>query len=201
MRFAAAEALAYLGQTDGVGELARLAEDHPALRAQCFKALASIDDASPLLQSAPRVPSSIIDYVRRTGSVVLFEDALADAGRFASDPYLVRARPRSLLCLPVRRHGALAGILYLDNDLAPGVFTPDRLLALELLATQAAVSLQNASLLAGERAARERVGHRRVLRRRGEHRAVAAQDERGLDLGRELHELRERLLRVHGRRR
>jgi hypothetical protein len=46
VRFAAAEALAYLGQTDGAGELARLAEDHPALRAQCLKALASLDDAA-----------------------------------------------------------------------------------------------------------------------------------------------------------
>jgi hypothetical protein len=45
VRFAAAESLAYLGQTDGVNELARLAEDHPALRAQCLKALASIEDA------------------------------------------------------------------------------------------------------------------------------------------------------------
>jgi predicted ATPase/signal transduction histidine kinase/CheY-like chemotaxis protein len=116
---------------------------------------ASIDDASPLLQPAPRLPTSIVDYVRRTGSLVLLEDATVDAGRFAQDPYLARARPRSVLCLPVRRYGTLAGILYLDNDLAPGVFTPDRLLALELLATQAAVSLQNADLLARERAARE----------------------------------------------
>lgn len=46
VRFAAAEALAYLGQTDGTGELAKLAEEHPALRAHCLKALASMDDAS-----------------------------------------------------------------------------------------------------------------------------------------------------------
>jgi HEAT repeat protein len=46
VRFASAEALAYLGQTDGAGELARLAEDHPALRAHCLKALASMDDAA-----------------------------------------------------------------------------------------------------------------------------------------------------------
>jgi predicted ATPase/signal transduction histidine kinase/CheY-like chemotaxis protein len=116
---------------------------------------ASIDDASPLLQPAPRLPTSIVDYVRRTGLLVLLEDATVDAGRFAQDPYLARVRPRSVLCLPVRRYGTLAGILYLDNDLAPGVFTADRLLALELLATQAAVSLQNADLLARERAARE----------------------------------------------
>jgi predicted ATPase/signal transduction histidine kinase/CheY-like chemotaxis protein len=116
---------------------------------------ASVEDSFPLLQLAPRVPTSIVDYVRRTGKLVLLQDAAADAGRFAKDPYLELARPRSVLCLPVRRHGALAGILYLENDLAPGVFTPDRLLALELLATQAAVSLQNAELLARERAARE----------------------------------------------
>ena len=46
VRFAAAEALAYLGQTDGTADLAKLADDHPALRAHCLKALASIDDAS-----------------------------------------------------------------------------------------------------------------------------------------------------------
>ncbi len=46
VRFAAAESLAYLGHTDGTLELAKLAEDHPALRAHCLKALASMDDAA-----------------------------------------------------------------------------------------------------------------------------------------------------------
>jgi flagellar basal body P-ring protein FlgI len=46
VRFAAAEALTYLGQTDGAAELARLSEDHPALRAPCLKALATMDDAA-----------------------------------------------------------------------------------------------------------------------------------------------------------
>ena len=46
VRFAAAEALAYLGQTEGAGELARLAEDHPSLRAHCLTALASMNDAA-----------------------------------------------------------------------------------------------------------------------------------------------------------
>lgn len=46
VRFAAAEALAYMGQTDGATELARIAEEHAALRAQCLKALASMDDAA-----------------------------------------------------------------------------------------------------------------------------------------------------------
>lgn len=46
VRFASAEALAYVGHTDGAAELAKLAEDHPALRAHCLKALASMDDAA-----------------------------------------------------------------------------------------------------------------------------------------------------------
>jgi hypothetical protein len=46
VRFASAEALTYLGQSDGAMELARLAEDHPALRAPCLKALASMDDST-----------------------------------------------------------------------------------------------------------------------------------------------------------
>jgi hypothetical protein len=58
VRFAAAEALAYLGQTDGVGELGRLAEDHPALRAQCLTALASVDDAAGTDRLADMLSSS-----------------------------------------------------------------------------------------------------------------------------------------------
>jgi predicted ATPase/signal transduction histidine kinase/ActR/RegA family two-component response regulator len=126
---------------------------------------AAVEEAGPPLGPAPRVPASIIDYVLRTGSLVLLDDAAADAERFATDPYFSHARPRSVLCLPVRRHGSVVGVLYLDNDLTPGAFTPERLVALELLATQAAVSLQNADLLARERAAREaaQIDRRRAL--------------------------------------
>lgn len=46
VRFAAGEALTYLGQTDGAAELAKLAEAHPALRAPALKALAAMDDAA-----------------------------------------------------------------------------------------------------------------------------------------------------------
>ena len=80
----------------------------------------------------------------------MLDDAAADAGRFASDPYLADARPRSLLCLPIRREGRVVALLYLENELAPGVFTPDRLVALELIAAQVAISLENALLLERE---------------------------------------------------
>ena len=100
--------------------------------------------------AAGRVPTSILHYVARTRERVVLDDAAADAGRFASDPYLAGARPRSVLCLPIRREGRVVALLYLENELAPGVFTPDRLVALELIAAQVAISLENALLLERE---------------------------------------------------
>ena len=92
--------------------------------------------------------------MQRTHERVVLDDAAADAGRFSGDEYLARARPRSVLCLPIRRQAEVVALLYLENDLVPGTFTPERLLALELLAAQAAISLENALLLERERAGR-----------------------------------------------
>jgi signal transduction histidine kinase len=91
--------------------------------------------------------------VLRTQESVLF-DAADETGRFASDPYFSATRPRSVLCMPVRLRPGSIALLYLENDLIPGTFTPERLLALELLAAQAAISLENARLLERERAGR-----------------------------------------------
>ena len=113
------------------------------------------ETAEPAARAAAgRVPSSILHYVARTRERVVLDDAAADAGRFAADPYLAAARPRSLLCLPIRREGRVVALLYLENELAPGVFTPDRLVALELIAAQVAISLENALLLEREREGR-----------------------------------------------
>jgi GAF domain-containing protein len=105
--------------------------------------------------AADRVPTSILHYVARTRERVVLDDAAADGGRFVSDPYLAGARPRSVLCLPIRREGRVAALLYLENELAPGVFTLDRLVALELIAAQVAISLENALLLEHEHEGRE----------------------------------------------
>jgi signal transduction histidine kinase len=100
-----------------------------------------------------RVPRSLLAYVSRTQESVMF-DAADQAGRFASDPYFGLTRPRSVLCMPVRLRVGSVALLYLENDLVPGTFTAERLLALELLAAQAAISLENARLLERERAGR-----------------------------------------------
>jgi predicted ATPase/signal transduction histidine kinase len=106
------------------------------------------------VSSASPLPVSVLNYVRRTKERVLIDDARADAGSFAADPYLAAGGPRSILCQPVLRQDQVIALLLLENELVPGVFTPSRLTALELLATQAAISIENALLLRREHSAR-----------------------------------------------
>ncbi|WP_438044556.1 sensor histidine kinase [Sorangium sp. So ce128] len=101
-----------------------------------------------------RVPLSLVRYVQRTKERVILSDAAAGAGKFSGDEYFTQARPKSLLCVPILRQGEVVGLLYLENNLLAGAFTQDRLTALSLLATQAAISLENARLLSKEQAAR-----------------------------------------------
>jgi predicted ATPase/signal transduction histidine kinase len=106
------------------------------------------------VEDAQRFPASLIHYAQRTKERVILADAAADAGKFSGDGYLSRHRPVSVLCMPIVRQAKAVGLLYLENNLLAGAFTPDRLVALQLLATQAAIALENALLLSKERAAR-----------------------------------------------
>lgn len=101
----------------------------------------------------PDVPHSIVNYARRTRARVVLDDVAQDPGAFRGDEYLARRRPRSLLCLPILREDEVHALLLLENELAPGAFTAVRLVALELLASQAAISFENARLLESERKA------------------------------------------------
>ncbi len=130
-----------------------------SLSIEAEAALEEQGPATSILGSVPvdssrRVPASLVHYVQRTRERVILSDAAADAGKFSGDDYFARARPRSVLCIPILRQTEMVGLLYLENNLLAGAFTPERLAALELLATQAAISLENALLLAKERAAR-----------------------------------------------
>ena len=91
------------------------------------------------------LPHSILRYVLRTRERVLLEDAGA-ASEFADDEYLRRRHAHSVLCIPLVKQTRLAGILYLENNLTSGAFTPDRMALLEVLASDAAISLENARL-------------------------------------------------------
>ena len=73
-------------------------------------------------------------------------DDVATATLFSTDAYIQQRRPRSVLCLPFVKHGRLLGALYLETNRKPRAFTPDRVAALELVVSQAAISLENAAL-------------------------------------------------------
>lgn len=101
-----------------------------------------------VLQSAPVetcLPLSIINYVQRT-QAGLIEADVAREGRFTQDAYIKTYQPKSILCAPLLNQGQLIGIVYLENNLAEGVFTSERLEVIQLLSTQAAISLTNARL-------------------------------------------------------
>jgi PAS domain S-box-containing protein len=101
------------------------------------------------LQPAPvtgdAAPESIIRYVARTHGSVVLDDALT-RHPFSADSYVRQHRARSILCLPLINQTKLIGLLYLENNLSPNVFTPSRIAALNLLASQAAISLENTRL-------------------------------------------------------
>jgi len=91
------------------------------------------------------LPESLVRYVMRTRETVMLEDA-SSQNPFSADPYIVQRRARSILSLPLINQGKLIGILYLENNLTPRVFTPDRVTVLKVLAWQAGISLQNTRL-------------------------------------------------------
>ena len=97
------------------------------------------------LQDHEGLARSVINYVMRTRETVVLDDA-ARAGSFARDTYIINAEPRSILCTPLLHQGKLAGILYLENNLSPGAFTPARVEMLNLLSSEIVISLENARL-------------------------------------------------------
>jgi predicted ATPase/signal transduction histidine kinase len=91
------------------------------------------------------LPVSLLDHVRRSRQSVILPDASAPHP-FATDAYFSRRHAKSVLCMPILHQAELVGLLYLENSLATCAFTPERIAVLELLASQAVISLQNARL-------------------------------------------------------
>jgi len=91
------------------------------------------------------LPQSALHYVTRTQGTVVLDDASIDHV-YCKDEYVRGRGSKSVLCLPIVKQKKLVGALYLENDLTPGAFTPERVTVLQLLASQAAISLENAAL-------------------------------------------------------
>jgi predicted ATPase/GAF domain-containing protein/predicted Ser/Thr protein kinase len=97
---------------------------------------------------------SIVQYVSRTREALVLHDASHES-RFASDPYIVAQRPKSILCLPMTHQSRLTGVLYLENNSASGAFTQGHIELCGLLSSQAAIAVENALLYADVKEATE----------------------------------------------
>ena len=113
----------------------------------------SVEQSAVVLTPSPfdnrdDLAATVIHYVARTHESVVLGDA-ASQEIFTQDAYLRTHAPKSLLCIPLLRQGhRLLGLLYLENTQVAGAFTPARVEVLQLLAAQAAISLENARLYA-----------------------------------------------------
>jgi signal transduction histidine kinase len=144
------------------GLLILVRNDEPGIEARATTVHGRVEVTTrPALVTTSELPESVLHYVIRTRESVVLDDA---TGRnlYSEDEYLLRRRPRSILCLPIVKQTKLAGALYLENNMTPRAFTPDRIAVLELLASQAAISLENARLysdLERENIERKRAEH------------------------------------------
>jgi PAS domain S-box-containing protein len=117
-----------------------------------FVAAQSVSGKGCNLHSTPvadseQIPITLINYVWRTQKTLVINDATAE-NTFAGDSYIIRHQPKSVLCMPIQNQGVAIALLYLENNLIAGAFTPARLEVLKVLASQAAISIKNAQLYA-----------------------------------------------------
>jgi GAF domain-containing protein len=96
------------------------------------------------------LPASIFHYVLGSAETLLLSDPHNQTdgaySAFGADPYFETHHPRAVLCMPVLRAGAVFGVLYLENDYRSVAFTSAHIQLLQLLCSQAALSIDNARL-------------------------------------------------------
>lgn len=130
------------------GLLILVRENEPIIAAEAM----TRDDAIVVVlrdepTNAVLLPETVFSYVMRTLETIVIENATIDPA-VAADPYVRQHQSRSILCLPLLNQSKLIGVLYLENNLAPRVFASNRLAVLKLLASGAAISIENTRLYA-----------------------------------------------------
>jgi PAS domain S-box-containing protein len=97
------------------------------------------------LEDSDDLSLDVVRFVFRSGEDIVIHDAAEDT-QFAHDLYLIQNHPKSILCMPIRSKDTPSGVLYLENNLTTYAFTRDRIKVLQILLSQAAISLENARL-------------------------------------------------------
>ena len=133
---AGAQTAALILETEGQSLIAARGS---AEQVECFLPL------SLPVEKAGSLSLSIISWVKQTREHLVLDNASREE-RFAEDDYIQRERPKSILCAPITHQSALSGIIYLENNLVEGAFTPRRLEVVKHLSSQIAISLENARL-------------------------------------------------------
>jgi PAS domain S-box-containing protein len=128
------------------GLLILMHEDGPRIEAEAIFGRGSLEISSPHKLVTPEdLPSSTLQYVLRTRERVLIGDASVKSPE-SEDKYFRNKRLRSVLCLPILKQKVLVGALYLENSLTAYAFTSGRVAVLDVIASQAAISLDNGRL-------------------------------------------------------
>ncbi len=152
-------------------KLLRLALEHAGAQKACMllrtegrlqvEAIAGVDGGATRRVTPPEplevsqdVPVSVVQFVTRTNKSLVLSDATQE-DVFTQDPYIKRMQPLSVLCLPIIHRGEVTGVLYVEHRWLTGVFTAQRVEVLALLASQAAISIENARLYADLQNARD----------------------------------------------
>lgn len=91
------------------------------------------------------VAQTVVQYVSRSNQLEVLDDGQSSRA-FSQDPYIKANQVKSILCMPIINQGSLVGILYLENNLLTHAFTEQHCTVLEILASQAAISIDNSNL-------------------------------------------------------
>nr|WP_243435931.1 trifunctional serine/threonine-protein kinase/ATP-binding protein/sensor histidine kinase [Acanthopleuribacter pedis] len=115
-----------------------------------IQAKGSVEDGVHMVDAQPidtgdELCETLVNFVVRTGKLVNLADAI-NVGEYTKDAYIRQRKIRSLLCIPVFHLGELTAAIYLENNLVPDAFTPDRMQTLKIIASQLAISFENATM-------------------------------------------------------
>ena len=89
----------------------------------------------------------MINHVINQQQFSVIDDVHESYHPFKNDSYFKKcSQLKSVLCLPFHSQSKLTGVIYLENNLTIGAFDDRRVEMLQMMAAQAAISIENASL-------------------------------------------------------